>query len=53
MIGAQHNILHFALDYAKRGWPVFPCNPMPGKNINKTPLVAGGLNSANSRSRTD
>ena len=45
-MSTEHDILHFALDYARRGWPVFPCNPMPGKNINKTPLVAGGLNSA-------
>src|ERR1700759_1717231 len=46
MIDTQQDILHFALDYARRGWPVFPCNPMPGRGINKAPLISGGLNSA-------
>jgi hypothetical protein len=32
----QDSILHFALDYARRGWPVFPCSPH-----SKAPLVPG------------
>jgi KaiC/GvpD/RAD55 family RecA-like ATPase len=31
-------MLHFALDYAGRGWPVFPCNP-----INKRPFPRGDV----------
>ena len=34
-------IVDFALDYARRGWPVFPCRP-----TNKAPYIDGGLNSA-------
>ncbi|PPQ37636.1 putative DNA primase/helicase [Rhodoblastus acidophilus] len=30
-----------ALDYAARGWPVFPCSPSPEKNVGKRPLVPG------------
>lgn len=35
------NGLEHALQYAERGWPVFPCSP-----ANKQPLVAGGFKSA-------
>src|SRR4051794_36056667 len=34
-------MLEFAIDYAKRGWPVFPCRP-----TNKAPYVEGGLHAA-------
>ena len=34
-------LMEFALDYARRGWHVFPCKPS-----NKAPYIAGGLNSA-------
>ena len=34
-------MVEFALDYARRGWPVFPCRP-----TNKTPYIKGGHNSA-------
>ncbi len=34
-------MVHFALDYAQRGWPVFPC-----KQSDKAPYIKGGLNSA-------
>lgn len=33
--------LNSALDYASRGWPVFPCKP-----TNKAPLVEGGFTAA-------
>ena len=35
------DMLHFAMDYARRGWPVFPCNP-----INKQPLTKHGFKDA-------
>lgn len=35
-------ILDSALEYARRGWPVFPCKPTPDKaKGSKMPLVAG------------
>src|SRR5262249_13533601 len=34
---ADAPMVEFALDYARRGWPVFPCNPE-----NKRPLTAHG-----------
>ena len=34
-------MVEFALDYARRGWPVFPCMP-----TNKAPYIKGGLNAA-------
>ena len=34
-------LMEFALDYARRGWHVFPCKPS-----DKAPYIAGGLNSA-------
>ena len=34
-------MLEFALDYARRGWPVFPCKP-----TDKSPYIKGGLNAA-------
>lgn len=33
------DMLDHALDYARRGWPVFPCNPSPEPGIGKRPLV--------------
>ena len=38
---ATADMLHFATDYARRGWPVFPCNP-----INKHPLTKHGFKDA-------
>jgi putative DNA primase/helicase len=34
-------MLDFALEFARRAWPVFPC-----KQNNKAPWISGGLNSA-------
>jgi hypothetical protein len=34
-------MVEFALDYARRGWPVFPC-----KQTNKTPYVDAGFHDA-------
>ncbi len=34
-------MVEFALDYARRGWPVFPCKP-----TNKAPYIKDGLNAA-------
>jgi hypothetical protein len=34
-------MVEFALDYARRGWPVFPCKP-----TNKAPFVKGGFKAA-------
>ena len=33
--------IELALDYARRGWHVFPCSP-----INKQPMIKGGCNAA-------
>jgi putative DNA primase/helicase len=40
-------MVEFALDYARRGWPVFPCRP-----TNKTPYFKGGHNSASTDPET-
>lgn len=51
------NMLEEALEYARRGWYVFPCREKPGQPYNnkngetitpleKTPYIAGGLNNA-------
>lgn len=37
----EKSMLDFSLEYAARGWPVFPCNPE-----NKKPLVPKGHNAA-------
>jgi hypothetical protein len=37
----QHDLLYHALDYAKRGWHVFPCQPS-----NKAPYTANGFKDA-------
>ena len=40
-------MLEFALDYARRGWPVFPCKP-----TSKAPFVKDNLNAATSDEST-
>ena len=40
-------MIEFALDYARRGWPVFPCRP-----TNKSPYIRGGLNAATTDQET-
>jgi hypothetical protein len=37
----ESSIVNIAIDYAKRGWPVFPCNP-----VNKAPLIGKGFKGA-------
>jgi Bifunctional DNA primase/polymerase, N-terminal len=37
----------FALDYARRGWPVFPCRPE-----NKAPFFTGGFHAATTDEKT-
>jgi hypothetical protein len=37
--GGETSILDLALDYARRGWPVFPCNPDVSSPACKQPLV--------------
>ncbi|TLX44481.1 ATPase [Xanthobacter autotrophicus] len=38
--------LDLALDYARRGWKVFPCNPSPERGISKRPLISAGFKAA-------
>ena len=40
-------MLELALDYARRGWPVFPCKP-----TNKAPFFAGGFHAATTDEET-
>ena len=40
-------MIEFALDYARRGWPVFPCKP-----TDKAPYIKGGLNAATTDQET-
>ena len=40
-------MVEFALDYARRGWPVFPCKP-----TDKSPYIRGGLNAATTDQET-
>jgi putative DNA primase/helicase len=40
-------IVEFALDYARRGWPVFPCKPK-----NKAPFFEGGFYAATTDEKT-
>lgn len=39
--------VEFALDYARRGWPVFPCKP-----TDKSPYIRGGLKAATTDQET-
>jgi putative DNA primase/helicase len=39
--GAEGSMLKFALDYARRGWAVFPCKPS-----SKAPYIDGGFKNA-------
>ena len=45
---SKQNILDAALDYARRGWPVFPCKP-----TNKAPLHQGRIERGNDRRGDD
>lgn len=38
--------LDHALDYAGRGWKVFPCNPSPERGVSKRPLIDHGFKAA-------
>lgn len=40
-------MVKFALDYARRGWPVFPCKP-----TNKAPFFEGGFHVATADEET-
>ena len=40
-------MVEFALDYARRGWPVFPCKP-----TNKAPFSRAGFNAATTDEET-
>ena len=40
-------MVEFALDYARRGWPVFPCKP-----TNKAPFFEGGFHVATTDEKT-
>jgi hypothetical protein len=44
--GSENPALSAALDYAARGWPVFPCSP-----VDKAPLIDGGFKSASKNPR--
>ena len=44
---SKQNILDAALDYARRGWPVFPCKP-----TNKAPFIKGGFHAATTDEET-
>ena len=47
MDGPDAPMVEFALDYARRGWPVFPCKP-----TNKSP-TQGRLSRRNNRRSND
>src|SRR5690348_11756696 len=44
--------LEQALEYARRGWPVFPCRWDGGPRLRKTPLTQNGFKSASSDPET-